>query len=163
LFDFVHNIDIWAAISFILGFIFVIIEMFFPGFGLPGVVGLIFLFIGIVLTAKTLTDVLVLLAIILLILAGVLAIAVRSASKGRLKKLVLTDSLEKESGFEGTEDFTSFLGKEGVALTALRPAGTAEFDGVKLDVVSEFDFIEKDAKVKIVKVEGRRIVVRKID
>jgi len=30
LFDFVHNIDIWAAISFILGFIFVIIEMFFP-------------------------------------------------------------------------------------------------------------------------------------
>jgi len=89
LFDFVHNIDIWAAISFILGFIFVIIEMFFPGFGLPGVVGLIFLFIGIVLTAKTLTDVLVLLAIILLILAVVLAIAVRSASKGRLKKLVL--------------------------------------------------------------------------
>jgi len=76
--------------------------------------------LGIVLTAKTLTDVLVLLAIILLILAVVLAIAVRSASKGRLKKLVLTDSLEKESGFEGTEDFTSFLGKEGVALTALQ-------------------------------------------
>jgi len=86
--------------------------MFFPGFGLPGVVGLIFLFIGIVLTAKTLTDVLVLLAIILLILAVVLAIAVRSASKGRLKKLVLTDSLEKESGFEEPKTLRHFSARK---------------------------------------------------
>ncbi|GAE90250.1 NfeD family protein [Acetivibrio straminisolvens] len=108
-------------------------------------------------------DVLILLAIILVVLGIALAIILRSASRGRLAKLVLTDSLEKEKGFEGTEDFTSFLDKEGVALTALRPAGTAEFNGVKLDVVSEFDLIEKDSRVKIIKVEGRRIVVRKIE
>ncbi|HOM02712.1 MAG TPA: NfeD family protein [Acetivibrio sp.] len=163
MFDFIYNIDIWAAICFILGFTFVIIEMFFPGFGFPGIAGLILLFAGVVLTAKTLTDVLVLLAIILVVLGIALAIILRSASKGRLSKLVLTDSLEKQSGFEGTEDFSPFLDKEGVALTPLRPSGTAEFDGVKLDVVSEFDMIEKDSKVKIIKVEGRRIVVRKID
>jgi membrane-bound ClpP family serine protease len=163
LFDFIYNIDIWAALLFILGFTFVIIEMFFPGFGLPGIMGLIFLFLGVLLTAKTLMDVLILLAIILVVLGIALAIILRSASRGRLAKLVLTDSLEKEKGFEGTEDFTSFLDKEGVALTALRPAGTAEFNGVKLDVVSEFDLIEKDSRVKIIKVEGRRIVVRKIE
>ncbi|WP_279379072.1 hypothetical protein [Acetivibrio straminisolvens] len=44
MFDFIYNIDIWAALLFILGFTFVIIEMFFPGFGLPGIMGLIFLF-----------------------------------------------------------------------------------------------------------------------
>ncbi|HHV28583.1 NfeD family protein [Acetivibrio mesophilus] len=164
MFDFIYNIDIWAAIFFILGFTLVIIEMFFPGFGAPGITGIIFLFLGILVTAETLTDVLIMLAIILVVLGIALAIILRSATKGRLSKtLVLSDSLEKESGFEGTEDLSGFLGKKGVALTVLRPAGTAEFDGVKIDVVSEFDFIDKGSKVKIVKVEGRRIVVSKID
>lgn len=55
-----------------------------------------------------------------------------------------------------------FLDKKGTTLTVLRPAGTVDFDGVKLDVVSEGDFIPKDTEVKVIKVEGRRIVVRQI-
>jgi membrane-bound ClpP family serine protease len=43
----------------------------------------------------------------------------------------------------------------------LRPSGTADFSGVRLDVVSDGDFIPKDSKVVISKVEGHRIVVRK--
>jgi len=73
----------------------------------------------------------------------------------------LTDSLNEESGFQGTEDLKAFIGKEGKALTALRPAGTAEFNGTRLDVISESEYIEKDSKVKIIDVEGRRVVVRK--
>lgn len=55
-----------------------------------------------------------------------------------------------------------FLGKEGTALSVLRPSGVANFDGIKLDVVSQGDFILKGTKVKIIKVEGRRIVVSEI-
>ena len=33
----------------------------------------------------------------------------------------------------------------------------------RIDVVSEGAFIEKDACVKVIKVEGSRVVVRKID
>ena len=86
-----------------------------------------------------------------------------SAARGKLSKtLILKDSLSKESGYIGTEDLEYFVGKEGIALTVLRPAGTAEFDGVRLDVVSEGDYIPKNSRVKIIQVTGRRIVVRKV-
>ena len=45
----------------------------------------------------------------------------------------------------------------------LRPAGTAEFDGERLDVVSEGEYLEAGTRVQIVRTEGRRIVVRKIN
>ncbi|WML34888.1 NfeD family protein [Clostridium sp. OS1-26] len=48
----------------------------------------------------------------------------------------------------------------GTTLTILRPAGIADVNGIKLDVVSEGEFISKDRKIEIIKVEGRRIVVR---
>jgi membrane-bound ClpP family serine protease len=163
MFEFVYNIDIWAALFFIIGFLLVIIEMFNPGFGVPGALGAIFLVIGVVVTMETILDAIIMIAIILMVLALAFFLAIYSAKKGLLSKtIVLTDSLNNESGFLGTEDLKAFLGKEGIALTALRPAGTADFGGTKLDVVSEFDLIDKDSKIKVIDVEGRRIVVRKI-
>jgi len=157
------NIDFLSAVFFILGFILIIIEMFHPGFGAPGISGIILLILGIVSVARNLYDVIILIIIILIVLGIALTFVLYSATKGKLpKNLVLTDSLNKEEGFEGTEDLKFFVGKEGKALTVLRPSGTADFDGVKLDVVSEAEFIQKDAKIKIIKVEGRRIVVREI-
>jgi membrane-bound serine protease (ClpP class) len=52
------------------------------------------------------------------------------------------------------------VGKAGVALTALRPAGTAVFDGKRVDVVSEGTFVPKGEMVKVIAVEGLRVVVR---
>jgi membrane-bound serine protease (ClpP class) len=51
------------------------------------------------------------------------------------------------------------MGKCGVAITVLRPSGIAEFDGERLNVVSQGDFIGKDAAVKVIAIEGGRIVV----
>jgi membrane-bound serine protease (ClpP class) len=53
------------------------------------------------------------------------------------------------------------LGKEGAALTALRPAGTAVIDGRKVDVVSEGEFISPGDPVVVVRDEGLRVLVRK--
>ena len=55
-----------------------------------------------------------------------------------------------------------FLGKEGVTSTILRPTGMAEFDGVKLNVLSDGDFINPGVKVKIVRVDGSRVVVKPV-
>lgn len=54
------------------------------------------------------------------------------------------------------------IGKEGTALTYLRPSGTAIFDEERLDVVSEGSFIAQGSTIKVVKVEGSRLVVREI-
>lgn len=163
LFSFVQGITIISGICLVIGFILVIIEIFHPGFGVPGITGVILLIVGIILTARTLIEAIIMVVIILAILGVLLTLVLRSATKGRLSKtLILNDSLKKDAGFSSTEDLESFLGREGKALTVLRPAGTADFDGVKLDVVSESEYINKDCRIKVIKVEGRRIVVREI-
>jgi len=161
--ELVQSIGVLSVIFFGLGFLLVIIEIFVPGFGVPGVLGAIFLVAGVVVTAKTLLHALILIIIILAILGVLTSILIRSASKGRLsKKIILSTSINKDEGYIGTNDMEYFLDKVGTTLTVLRPAGTVDFDGVKLDVVSEGDFIPKDTEVKVIKVEGRKIVVRQV-
>jgi membrane-bound serine protease (ClpP class) len=55
------------------------------------------------------------------------------------------------------------LGHTGTALTSLRPAGTAVFNGKRVDVVADGTFVEKGRNVKVVAVEGMRVVVRGIE
>jgi membrane-bound serine protease (ClpP class) len=51
------------------------------------------------------------------------------------------------------------VGEEGVARTILRPAGKAEFGAALVDVVTDGEFLERGAKVRVVLVEGDRVVV----
>jgi len=163
LFSFLDGIQLYQIIILLLGLILLIIEMFTPGFGVAGGLGLVLLVAGIILTASTPLEALAMIVILLVILGAALTVVLHSAAKGKLSKtLVLNDSLNKEAGYIGTEDLEYFIGKEGTTLTVLRPAGTAEFDGIRLDVVSEGDYIPRNSKVKIIQVTGRRIVVRKI-
>jgi membrane-bound ClpP family serine protease len=87
-----------------------------------------------------------------------------SISKGRLSrsKLVLNEALNQKPDSD-SEDLSYFVGKVGKTHTALRPAGIAEFDGVKLNVVSDGDFVNTQKSVRIERVEGNRIVVRECD
>ncbi len=152
----------WIPLLCIIGgLIFVIIEMFHPGFGAPGIIGLILLVAGVVLYAQSLLQALILIVIILAILGAALTLVLQSASKGRLSKhLVLNHTIDDDVRFSGVDDLNYFIGSEGVALTVLRPSGTADFNGVRLDVVSEGDFIQKGSAVIIDKIEGHRIVVK---
>ena len=162
--ELIENIGLLSVIFFGLGFIFIIIEMFVPGFGVPGALGIAFLVIGIIVTANTVLEVLILIMIILAILGILISVILNSASKGKLSgKIVLSTSMKNEDGYIGISDMQYFLNKQGTAITVLRPAGTVDFDGVKLDVVSEGDYIPKGSVVKVIKVSGRRIVVRKLN
>lgn len=75
--------------------------------------------------------------------------------------LTLQTVQSSKDGFLAVEDFKSMIGKSGIVISTLRPAGVAMFDSKKYDVVSEGDFINKKEKVEIIQIEGRRIVVRK--
>ena len=74
--------------------------------------------------------------------------------------LVLQTEIGSDKGFHSAvEDYSEHLGQTGIALTALRPAGTAMIENKRLDVVSVGDFIDVDMPVRIVGVEGSKIVV----
>ncbi len=145
----------------IAGIIFVIIEMFHPGFGAPGIIGIILLVIGVILYAETLLQALILIVIILAILGVALVLVLQSATKGRLSKhLVLSSSVDDDVKFSAADDLGYLIGSEGITLTVLRPSGTADFSGVRLDVVSMGEYIPKGTTVYIDKIEGNRIIVK---
>ncbi|GAE91149.1 membrane-bound ClpP-class protease [Gracilibacillus boraciitolerans JCM 21714] len=82
--------------------------------------------------------------------------------KGAFRHFILEDSTRTDLGYVSTVNRLELIGQEGVAVTPLRPAGTAEFADERLDVVTEGAFVDVTSPIKIIKVEGSRIVVRKI-
>jgi membrane-bound ClpP family serine protease len=155
------NISWISIILFLVGIGLIVVEMFDPGFGFFGAFGVIALIICIFVTAETVMQGMILTAIFFVILVILFAIFLTLISKGRIsKRLVLSESTSGEQGFSGTEDMQYLMGKTGVVMSVCRPAGNVDFDGVKLDVVSRGEFIEKGATVEVVEIEGNRIVVK---
>ena len=74
--------------------------------------------------------------------------------------MILTDATSSDKGYLSHEDHKRLLGKVGVTLTPLRPAGTAEIDGERLDVVTEGGYLDQNTKIQVYKVDSGRIVVR---
>jgi membrane-bound serine protease (ClpP class) len=54
------------------------------------------------------------------------------------------------------------LHRTGAALTQLRPSGMAVIDGKRIDVVTEGGLVERGTPVKVIAIEGMRVVVRPI-
>jgi membrane-bound ClpP family serine protease len=161
---FLGQIEALQAAILIIGIVLLIVEMFTPGFGVAGGLGVVLLVIGIILTARSPVEAVILFLILILLIAIVLAIVLRSASKGKLnKKLVLNLSSRKDLGYTSSSYPQELVGKTGVAITALRPAGTGEFDDFRLDVVTEGDFVDKDTRIRVLSVSGNRIVVEATD
>jgi len=147
----------------LVGVALLVFEMYIPGFGVPGTLGIGSLVLGFVLLRPPLEQGLMLFAILAAILCIALTICLITASKGRLEKskLALKDVAIAPDAAENN-DLNYFIGKEGVTHTALRPAGIGEFDGVKLNVVSDGEFIAQDRPIRVQKVAGNRIVVAEI-
>lgn len=150
-----------ALVALVAGYILLVVEMCIPGFGVPGVLGIVISILGIITMQPSPVQALVVVVVFVALLCIALAICLRSASKGRLSKsrLVLNEVATQS---EAANELNYFVGKTGRAHTPLRPAGIAEFDGVKLNVVSEGDFVDKDLPVRVDRVEGKRIIVAEI-
>jgi membrane-bound ClpP family serine protease len=51
------------------------------------------------------------------------------------------------------------VGKQGVTVAPLRPAGIARIDGRRVDVVSRGELIDSETPVRVIEVRGNRVVV----
>jgi len=77
-------------------------------------------------------------------------------------RLILSNENASQDGFSAHPSYENLLNETGEAFTTLRPAGTAIIKGERYDVVTAGDFIERGSQIKVIKVEGMRIVVQKI-
>ncbi|MDR0841596.1 MAG: hypothetical protein LBN26_09505 [Christensenellaceae bacterium] len=153
-----------ALLCLIIGLLLMVYEMFTPGMGIPGALGGILLLAAVVLRADSFATALITLLLILIPLIVAAAIIFRSFSTGALSRspIVLKDSINVGSSSLGDADMQKLIGREGTCMCTLRPSGNADFDGQKLDVVSSGEFIPKGARVRIERVEGLRILVKRI-
>jgi len=152
-----------ALAALVLGYVLLVVEFCIPGFGVPGVAGIILAILGIITMQPTPLQALLVVVVYVALLCIALAVCLRSAANGRLSKsrLVLNEVATKAESNE-SNDLNYFVGKTGTAHTPLRPSGIAEFDGVRLNVVSAGDFIERDTPVRVDCVKGNRIIVSQI-
>ena len=95
------------------------------------------------------------------LLCVALSISMRSAARGRLAKSRFVLKETSTSPAEQENALSYYVGKKGAAKTILRPAGVAEIEGVRLNVLTDGDFIDANASVTVERVEGNRIFVRK--
>jgi len=103
--------------------------------------------------------------VVLVIVLWVAAFKVLGRPDSKLgQRFILSTSSSSEDGYVApSEALASMVGEQGVTVSALRPSGSARFDGKRLSVVTDGDFIPQDTPVAIVSVAGARIVVRKVD
>ena len=141
-----------------LGFILLFLEIFVPG-GVLGVLGVLAMAYGCYL-AFDLSAAWGSAAVGLSVIVAV--VAVRLVARSRLgRKLVLDDAGARDwkAAEAGLEEL---VGQEGQTLTQLRPAGLAEIAGRRLDVVADNELIAAGVAVRVVEVEGNRVVVEAI-
>jgi len=154
-------LNIIMIIGFVVGSGLIIVEAFIPGFGIAGISGIILEIIAIFCCGKlhgTGTALLALAAVLLLIGAAIF-LSYRSARNGRLSKSNLVLNATEATDEKPSVD--QWLNKEGITVTALRPGGTIEAEGTRLNAASAGDFIEKGAAVVITGSEGDHLVVRR--
>lgn len=147
----------------IAGFVLVGIEMVLPGFSVPGISGIICLIGGIFCLADSVMSAVIITIVVLALLGILMAVILWLLSHGKLKTpIVLEDEQKKTEGYISSSDLQYLLGRQGMAVTDLRPAGIAKIDDIKFDVMSEGNYISAGTSVKIIRVEGSRLVVREL-
>jgi len=135
----------------------------YPGHGLAAIGGLLFLFLGMFLALGGMRN-----AGFSLSVSGVLTVVALLSFFAYLPKSPVWKQIGREMRQRAVlahgvgETHATFLGQRGVVLTGLRPAGVAEIGGVKLEVVTEGDFLSAGTPVVVSQVEGRRVVVESV-
>ncbi|MDP4083464.1 MAG: NfeD family protein [Bacillota bacterium] len=146
---------------FAVGLILIFLEFFLPG-AISGTLGVAAIITSIFLAGGNAVQmaISICIAVLLSIVFFMIMVKVFGKKLRLFNRMVLFESARKEDGYVSNVNRVDLMGKEGIALTMLRPAGTAIFNKERVDVVSEGGFIQKNAKITVIKVEGARIVVR---
>ena len=155
----------------LLGMLFLMLEAFvFPGFGLAGVAGIVFILWGLYLLL--LPDVPVgeeVLSqasngLIIGIIGGLVGLVLlfRAMTKTKFwRDLTSPDIQKKEDGYVASFGWEKLVGEEALTETDLHPSGWINVGKERVFALSEGNFINKNEKVVILSVDGNRVVVRK--
>lgn len=147
-----------------IGSLFLVgLEILTPGAGIFGLLGVVILFGSLFYTLGATVD-----AVYILAGGTVLSLVLfyfigrRLPKSSLLAKVMLKDQSTKEKGYSSQSDKSKYLHQHGRTITILRPSGTVRIGRERVDAVSAGSFIERDVEVRVVEVEGSRVVVEPV-
>lgn len=130
-----------------------------PGFGVPGIAGGAVVMIAVAVAYAFVSPA-----------ASAYALAAGIGTSGLMfwllpqtrmaKRMVLTTA---HTARAPDASLRELVGRQGLTVCTLRPSGTADFQGTTVDVVSEGQYIAAGSPVRVVLVEGARVVVTPAD
>ena len=155
------SLNLIMIIGFVIGSGLIIVEAFIPGFGVAGICGIVLEIVALRccwLLHGTVTTLFACVGVLLLIGLAIF-FSYRSAMNGRLSRSHLVLSTTETPAGEAKPDL--WIGREGITVTALRPAGQIEIEGTRLNAASSGEFIEKGSPVLVTGTEGDHYVIRR--
>jgi len=155
-----------------IGVLLLALEVFvLPGVTVAGIAGIVALGagLGMTLVGAGATVSVVITALgrvavsVLLAMAGAFALFRVLPRLPFGRRLVLETGMDADRGYVSAPDSDhQWLGRTGAAVSPLRPAGMAQIDDTRVDVVSEGEFIDAGTPITVTRVDGNRIVVRPV-
>ncbi len=157
---------LFAIFLFVVCAGLIVAEVFIPSAGLLTVCSLACLVGGILLFFRhSATAGWVGIIVAIVMVPSLLAMAYRILPRTRFGKRVILAPPVRQRGdaIADTPELTAMVGKVGRVLTTMRPVGMCDFDGQRLECVAERGYLQKDNKVKVIRVEGTQVTVRVLD
>jgi membrane-bound serine protease (ClpP class) len=154
----------WAVFLFIIGVVLIVAEFVLPGL-ICGITAVACLIASTVIGIKAYPEYTVFIIVgesigaFAGVVAGLFVLAKTPVGRSLFLDTVQTD----EAGYTNMKSDTSLIGTTGVVLTALRPSGTIEVNGKRIDAVSDGSFIGEGSLVQVAEVHGNRVVVEAAD
>jgi membrane-bound ClpP family serine protease len=157
-------VSFYQIAIFLAGILCVVIEVLMPTIGLFAGIGVAAMLYSVVLALGGDINAIYAMLASFVLSAILFALMVKKLPSSRLwKKIVLSDQSTTARGYVSAEARNELIGREGEVVTELRPSGSILLDGSPVDVVSEGAFLKKGERVRVVSVNGSRVVVRKIE
>ncbi|NGP43546.1 nodulation protein NfeD [Bacillaceae bacterium SIJ1] len=151
---------IWMATIYIIGVVMIIIDGKVLNDGTLGVLGVILMMVAVAVPAPTITYGA---SVIFGMASGTAAslLWLKVFPRRRMwEKIALKDRLTSEDGYNSiNEGYHSLVGQEGVAVTDFRPTGTVRVQDKDYSAVSDGKWIKYGQKVKVLSVDGTRILI----
>jgi membrane-bound serine protease (ClpP class) len=144
---------------FVVGAILLLLETVLPGM-IAGIIGLLCVIVGVVeafIIFGPETGTYVLAGAVVALMFGTF-LWLKFFPESRAGRVFASHQTVGEIGTERPE----LVGKAGIAFTPLRPSGTAVINGQRIDVVTEGSMVDRGVSIRVVAVEGMRVVVRAV-
>ncbi len=168
----------WEIILFIIGVILIAIEIFVaPGFGVPGILGILFILVGLTLsmtgnvgfdfTGIPMTGLIksffIVVIAMFMSLLGSIYLSKKLFTSTVFGHLALDTTQKRDEGYISSDSgYEAMVGNTGEAYTVLRPAGKVKIGNEIFDATAEAGYIEKGDKVRVTGYQTSQLFVVKI-